>query len=431
MKAIQTLAAVLTAAMLLPAGMSAQVRRPAGSTSSSVSSRRVTSAQKVQTRVDKVQQPTNVSHQSTTHREVQSAASRSVGTRTRVAAGSSSSSVSRTATGTSRTSGSSVSRTGSTATSRTSGSSSNVSTGKVVTRQAGTSASSAASARSVAGKNASTGTASSSTKTRVTAGTLPSRTVTVSQIGAQRESSPAGGSRQTELSTGARVNPQVTKTVTPKVPSNYGRDNGRGKDYGRYEDRYRQPLPPAGYRFNGDPYARPRWEDYRAYQRYQVPYVIYRPVPVYGRPPVPPVPVYTQPQIVTRTNAEQIVLYTQFYSRAEAYAYVSQLLAEQYYDIAAYDTGYRWFATEITAVPIPSGWTNPYTHNQFRIRFNFDQMCGGRVRITLSAEWRESQLVTVFTPLRFQPSSTYSTYYAWNVLESLVAQIPHTYVYYR
>jgi hypothetical protein len=70
------------------------------------------------------------------------------------------------------------------------------------------------------------------------------------------------------------------------------------------------------------------------------------------------------------------------------------------------------------------------THNQFAMYFKITRVFG-RVKVTITAQWRESVLSDRFSTLRFQPSNAYSTYYAWNVLEDIADNIPHTGVSYR
>lgn len=149
------------------------------------------------------------------------------------------------------------------------------------------------------------------------------------------------------------------------------------------------------------------------------------------RPKMPPVHEYTRPQIYERTNAASIVVNTLFLTKMEAYEYIAMLLEDRYYDIGSYGSGYGWLMSDIAFIPTPFDWTNPMTHNQFRMRFNISKTCGGVIRVTLTAEWRESVLSTGFSRLRFQPSSSYSTYYAWNVLEEFAENIPHSSLYYR
>ena len=140
--------------------------------------------------------------------------------------------------------------------------------------------------------------------------------------------------------------------------------------------------------------------------------------------------VYARSEIVTRTNASSIVLRTVFRSKEEAYDYVAELLESKYFTINEYGNGYSWMQTDISFVPTPYDWTNPMTHNQFRIRVDITKSFGV-VRVALSGEWRESILSSMFSVLRFQPSDRYSTYYAWNILEDLAEDIPHSLVSYR
>lgn len=142
------------------------------------------------------------------------------------------------------------------------------------------------------------------------------------------------------------------------------------------------------------------------------------------RPLPPPVPHLTRAQIRHRTNASRIVVLTDFATRAEAFDYLVNLLYDRYYDVASYNP-YRTLSTAVTLIPTPLGWTRPDTHNEFRMHFSVGKRCG-RIRVTITAEWRESVLADYFTGLRYQPSDRYSTYYAWNVLEDIASAIPHS-----
>ena len=148
------------------------------------------------------------------------------------------------------------------------------------------------------------------------------------------------------------------------------------------------------------------------------------------RPPIPTARVYDRYETVYRTNCSSIVLRTTFRTKAEAYYYVTRLLEENFYTIGTYGDGYSWLQSDVSFIPTPYDWTNPMTHNQFRIKVSFTKSFG-YVKVTLSGEWRESILSSVFSILRFQPSDRYSTYYAWNVLEDLADSIPHSYLSYR
>ena len=141
-------------------------------------------------------------------------------------------------------------------------------------------------------------------------------------------------------------------------------------------------------------------------------------------PVMAPVPVFTPAQVRLRTNASTLVVYTDFITKAQAYAYVSNLLADMYYDIDTYDTSYGWFNTSMTVIPTPHGWADPRAANQFRIRFDF-RRSGGRIKVYITAQWRESMLGGPLYDLRYQPSDRYSTYYAWNILEQIASAIPN------
>ncbi len=148
------------------------------------------------------------------------------------------------------------------------------------------------------------------------------------------------------------------------------------------------------------------------------------------RPPLPTVRTYDRAETVYRTNCSSIVLRTLFRTKEEAYRYVEALLRGSDYTIGTYGNGYSWLQSDVTFIPTPFDWTNPMTHNQFRIKVSFFRSFG-YVKATISGEWRESVLSSIFSTLRFQPSSSYSTYYAWNVLEDLADAIPHTALSYR
>ena len=134
--------------------------------------------------------------------------------------------------------------------------------------------------------------------------------------------------------------------------------------------------------------------------------------------------VLTPHMIKLRTNATTMVVYTDFRTKAEAYAYVSNLMFDRFYDIDTYDTSYGWFNTSMTAIPTPHGWADPRAANQFRIRFDFKRY-GGGIKILITAQWRESMLGGPLYDLRYQPSDRFSTYYAWNILEDIAWAIPN------
>lgn len=141
-------------------------------------------------------------------------------------------------------------------------------------------------------------------------------------------------------------------------------------------------------------------------------------------PKMAPVHVFTPAELRLRTNATRIVVYTNFFTKAEAYAYVSRMMADRYYDIDTYDTSYGWFNTSMTVIPTPNGWADPFAANQFSIRFDFKRS-GTGIKIYVTAQWRESMLGRTLYNLRFQPSDRYSTYYAWNILEDIAFAIPN------
>jgi hypothetical protein len=148
------------------------------------------------------------------------------------------------------------------------------------------------------------------------------------------------------------------------------------------------------------------------------------------RPALPPIIVYSRPEIYERTNANSIVVNTLFSSKAEAYDYIAALLDARYYTLTAYGNNYNRIISDVAFIPTPFDWTNPMTHNQFKMQFDISRVFG-TVRVTITAYWRESVLSTGFTRLRFQPSDRYSTYYAWRVLEDFASEIPHTAIRYN
>ena len=156
----------------------------------------------------------------------------------------------------------------------------------------------------------------------------------------------------------------------------------------------------------------------------QVPFRPEKPMNMGHAPVMAPAPVLTPAQVRLRTNATTVVVYTDFYTKAEAYAYVSRLVSDRFYDIDTYDTSYGWFRTSMTVIPTPNGWADPRAANQFRIRFDFKRS-GGRIKVYITAQWRESMLGRNIFDLRYQPSDRYSTYYAWNILEDIAYSIPN------
>ena len=148
------------------------------------------------------------------------------------------------------------------------------------------------------------------------------------------------------------------------------------------------------------------------------------------RPSLPNLRDYGREEIYYRTNASSIVLRTPFRTKDEAYRYVERLLLDSDYIIGTYGNGYSWIQSEASFIPTPYDWSNPMTHNQFRIKVSFAKSFG-YVQVTISGDWRESILSSRYSALRFQPSNSYSTYYAWNVLEDLAESIPHSSLSYR
>ena len=156
----------------------------------------------------------------------------------------------------------------------------------------------------------------------------------------------------------------------------------------------------------------------------QVPYRPERHREIGHGPMMAPVLRHTPAEIRLRTNATTLVVYTEFRTKAEAYAYVSDLMFDRFYDIDTYDTSYGWFRTSMTVIPTPAGWADPRAANQFRIRFDFKRY-GAGIKIYITAQWRESMIGGSLFDLRYQPSDRYSTYYAWNILEDIAYSIPH------
>ena len=149
------------------------------------------------------------------------------------------------------------------------------------------------------------------------------------------------------------------------------------------------------------------------------------------RPPVAPRKEYNRTQIYERTNASTIVVGTTFRTKKEAYDYIEWLLSERYYTMGSYGNNYNWIQSDIAYIPTPFDWTNPMTHNQFRMKFHISGSGLGGVKVQITAEWRESVIDAGFVKLRFQPSDSYSTYYAWNVLEDIADNIPHWTISYK
>ena len=218
----------------------------------------------------------------------------------------------------------------------------------------------------------------------------------------------------------------------------YGNGNRPSGNNGGYSNGNRPPVnggnyggnrPPAGYGGNYGGYNgndRPPVNN-GSYGKYPGGYNdIYPGV----RPPLPTIRNYTSSEIVYRTNSSSIVLRTPFRSKEEAYRYVERLLDNNMYTVGTYGNGYSWLQSEVSFIPTPFDWTNPMTHNQFRIKVNFYKSFG-YIRVAISGEWRESILSSSYSALRFQPSDSYSTYYAWNVLEDLADSIPHDTLSYR
>lgn len=154
--------------------------------------------------------------------------------------------------------------------------------------------------------------------------------------------------------------------------------------------------------------------------------VSYRPVKPSSapRPETPPTLLLSPFERQLRTGKSRLVLQTEFLTKDDAYAFVSKLVDSKHYDIDTYDSYYSWFETDWHLIPTPKDWMKPYSPNQFRIHFDFDRYKGG-VRVVIRAHWRESLLSDKAEELFFQPDPSYSTSYAWNVLEHLASQIPN------
>ena len=136
-----------------------------------------------------------------------------------------------------------------------------------------------------------------------------------------------------------------------------------------------------------------------------------------GKPQVAPHRDWSRNDRVLRTNASKIVVYTAFATRAEAQDYIRRLLNERYYEIESYGTNYM----RTSMVLIPTGFNS---NAMFAMKFTFTKVAGG-VKVTMSAQYRESSLVSTLINLIFQPDSSYATYYAWNVLEDIAESLPH------
>ena len=204
----------------------------------------------------------------------------------------------------------------------------------------------------------------------------------------------------------------------PSGNGNSGNGN-RPSGNGGFDNGNRPPMPPSGNGNNGNfgngnrPPMPPAGFDERG-----------------RRPEMSPIIKYSRTQIYERTNASSIVVGTSFRSKQEAYDYIEWLLDQKAYTIGTYGNNYNWIQSEVAFVPTPFDWTNPMTHNQFRMKFYITRSAG-IVKVTITAQWRESFLSDSYTKLRFQPSDRYSTYYAWNVLEDFASSIPHSYILYR
>lgn len=201
-----------------------------------------------------------------------------------------------------------------------------------------------------------------------------------------------------------------------------GNDRPSGMPDGNFGGGNRPPMPPSGGQGGGRP-------DFGNGNR--------PPMPPEGfggefgrRPSMAPVIEYSRKQIFERTNVSSIVVNSNFRTRQEAYDYIEWMLQEKGYVIGSYGNNYNWIQSDVAFIPTPFDWTNPMTHNQFRVKFVIGKSAGS-IKVTITADWRESYLTDRFNRLRFQPSDKYSTYYAWNVLEDFANSIPHRVLYYK
>lgn len=178
-------------------------------------------------------------------------------------------------------------------------------------------------------------------------------------------------------------------------------DRPSGRPDGHFGDGNRPPMPPEGFRGEHG-----------------------------KRPQMAPVIDYSRNQIYERTNASGIVVNTSFRNKEEAYDYIWWLLEQKAYVVGAYGNNCSWIMSDVAFIPTPFDWTNPMTHNQFRMKFHIARS-GADIKVTITGEWRESYLMDSYTKLRFQPSNRYSTYYAWNVMEDFANNIPHRFITYK
>lgn len=178
-------------------------------------------------------------------------------------------------------------------------------------------------------------------------------------------------------------------------------DRPSGRPDGHFGDGNRPPMPPEGFRGEHG-----------------------------KRPQMAPVIDYSRNQIYERTNASGIVVNTSFRNKEEAYDYIWWLLEQKAYVVGAYGNNCNWIMSDVAFIPTPFDWTNPMTHNQFRMKFHIARS-GADIKVTITGEWRESYLMDSYTKLRFQPSNRYSTYYAWNVMEDFANNIPHRFITYK
>ena len=283
----------------------------------------------------------------------------------------------------------------------------------------------------------SSGTSSSSAAVSSPSSTPSSETKTVSRGNSSAQPSqpggdkPQGGAQQSPQSGGSGVQPSQPGASQVQQSSGTGRVNNTPVNNGKYKNTP-QPVSErvgAAKQKHDDAHM-----DYKSTKK-QVK-VDPRQYPTYGhqdkpgnigpgRPPVPPRPSYTSAQRYARTGASSIVVTTDFRSIQEAMEYVERLLIERYYVAGAYVSASR-IDTEMTLIP-----TGYNTTAMFAMHFRFSRSCRGAVKVTVTAQWRESAQATRLFGLVFQPDDRYATYYAWNVLEDIAGCLPHKGIVYR
>lgn len=133
--------------------------------------------------------------------------------------------------------------------------------------------------------------------------------------------------------------------------------------------------------------------------------------------------IYSHVELSVRSNACRIIVQTPFWSRDEAMDYVLGLLDERCYDIENITSN---TITTISA-PVPTGFA---CEDVFSMKFLFSNSPEG-IRVSITSRWWAYGLSGAFCNLIFQPDSRYASYYAWNVLEDIADDIPHSYIHYR